>query len=343
MPDAGLRRLTPERGRVASPQNPSQPRRPNSLRRTSSIDILCDESGAELRLIGLGRDLLTDDRGESAEIARAATAVAIELAGRTVSALSVEPLAGQHLTAALVGIPASSGFRAALRRCAPDLVSSGSLLGLLLDEVPVAMIIAGSLFRRRPASRTGRQIMVPSIDVCAGWVAEGVLATSVRETGLPASGDGPIVASLTSDADQGGWHALPPLPPWSMRRARRLDLWRSGPTGDTYELEAFFRDSRVLGDGIERGVHEYHIRAGIDGHGNVQRIEAVPHVLPAPECPAAAASAQRLVGVNLGGLRDRVAATFTGTTTCTHLNDTMRSLGDLAPMLSLLTRDRRRS
>jgi hypothetical protein len=73
----------------------------------------------------------------------------------------------------------------------------------------------------------------------------------------------------------------------------------------------------------------------VDGGGTIIAIEATPHILPAPECPAAAMSAQRLVGLPLARLRAHVATTFFGTSTCTHLNDALRALGDLEKLLGI--------
>jgi hypothetical protein len=59
-------------------------------------------------------------------------------------------------------------------------------------------------------------------------------------------------------------------------------------------------------------------------------------VLPWTECPAAAASAGRLDGLRVDELRERVAKEFRGTTTCTHLNDLLRSLADLGALVRLV-------
>ena len=58
--------------------------------------------------------------------------------------------------------------------------------------------------------------------------------------------------------------------------------------------------------------------------------------LPWPECPAAAASASRLGGQPVANLRDVVRQEFTGITTCTHLNDLLRSLADVATLADAL-------
>src|ERR1700720_543268 len=50
-------------------------------------------------------------------------------------------------------------------------------------------------------------------------------------------------------------------------------------------------------------------------------IRSEPRVLPYPECPWAADSARRLEGMNVADLPALVKEQFTGTSTCTHLND----------------------
>jgi len=59
--------------------------------------------------------------------------------------------------------------------------------------------------------------------------------------------------------------------------------------------------------------------------------------LPWVECPTAATSAQRLIGVPADSLRATVRDTFVGPTTCTHLNDTLRSLEDVPALVGALT------
>jgi hypothetical protein len=58
--------------------------------------------------------------------------------------------------------------------------------------------------------------------------------------------------------------------------------------------------------------------------------------LPYPECPGAAASARRLVGAPVDGVRRSVRSTFVGPTTCTHLNDTLRVMEDACALLAAL-------
>ncbi|MGE0879872.1 MAG: DUF2889 domain-containing protein, partial [Acidimicrobiia bacterium] len=53
-------------------------------------------------------------------------------------------------------------------------------------------------------------------------------------------------------------------------------------------------------------------------------------------CPGAVASASRLVGKEISQIRDFVRTDFRGITTCTHLNDLVRSLGDLDALAAKL-------
>ena len=64
-------------------------------------------------------------------------------------------------------------------------------------------------------------------------------------------------------------------------------------------------------------------------------MESLPRVLPWQECPSAAASGSRLVGADIRELRSLVRDGFAGTSTCTHLDDALRSLEDVAALLDL--------
>jgi hypothetical protein len=104
--------------------------------------------------------------------------------------------------------------------------------------------------------------------------------------------------------------------------------------GERITVDVLFRDSYVRPDGLETVIHEYTVAAEIDpAAATILSCVATPRVLPWTECPAAAASAGRLAGVPVAGLRQHVRRTFGGTSTCTHLNDTLRSLEDVAALL----------
>lgn len=318
---------------TAGPASGTPPRWPGSVRRTSSVDILWPAGvGGLLRLEGRARDLRTSDDGSGQVVATASTVIEVEKG--TVISVETDPPTNAE---GLVGHAARS-FRRALGEHAADLTTDGSLLGLLLDEVPVTSLISMSALRRaqliQPDSvlRSGAG---PKVDVCAGWIAGGVMVSRITSGERPLYGEGPHLPSLLRHDDPLAWHEQPSLPEQSMRRRRRLDLTR---TADGNMLvDSLFRDAYFEDDGSETGVHEYGLTATIDGETlAVTSIDITPRVLPGPDCPNAVASAQRLVGRRLPEIRALVRAEFEGTSTCTHLNDELRAFGDLHTLVALI-------
>jgi len=235
-------------------------------------------------------------------------------ATRELIALRTEPSTGAD---ALVGRAVASGFRAA----ATPLADPASVLGLLLDELPVALVIAGyahALTRELPP---GADRYRPALGLCSGWRQDGTMATAVAG-GEPV----PLRPGPPAPADQ-----ATPLLPLGMRRRRRIDVHR---VDDQVDVRAMFRDTYADPDGLETVLHEYELSATLDtGTLTIREIEATPRVLPAPECPWAAASATRLVGVPVTELRTTVSRELRGTATCTHLNDLFRSLAGVPALL----------
>ncbi|MEX5708737.1 DUF2889 domain-containing protein [Parafrankia sp. FMc6] len=236
-----------------------------------------------------------------------------------------------------------------------------SLLEQLLDDVPVATLVSGSalgrngIFRDDPSRHAGAEAGGnPMLDVCAGWQREGLLARVSAERSAdpeaPVRTTMVVAGDLAVDEDPLGWHPLPPMGTHAMRRLRRIDLVPIGgePAGAgpartgaadgaaAFRADAFFRDTYREASGAEVVVHEYGIDATVDQSARVVRSMGRAGVLPGPECPQALASAERIVGLGAADLRRTVSRTFTGTTTCTHLNDTLRSLGDLPDLIERL-------
>jgi hypothetical protein len=126
---------------------------------------------------------------------------------------------------------------------------------------------------------------------------------------------------------------MEPLAPGAMRRKRLVDVVE----GDPFAVLAMFRDTHVEPGGTETILHEYEVAATVDPDTlEVRSASATPRVLPWPECPAAAGSAGRLVGHPVGDIRSFVRQDLRGVTTCTHLNDLLRSMGDIGAMASIL-------
>lgn len=284
-------------------------------------------------LIGRARDLWTDADGAAHVLDEAGYEARVGFVpNREIASIRCEPeRAGAQR---LVGARASGGFRLLLDGALPDERDARSLLYLLLDDLPVAALVSGY------AVTYATDFPVPEnhgtlrqADLCAGWRTGGTLLTGIETTRRVPVATGPDATPLVRADDAFAWHALPPLPENAMRRHRRLDLTLDGEIA----VDAFFRDSHVAPGGLETIVHEYAIAARVDPATlRFTQIAATAGTLPWIECNPAPASAARLVGQPVSGLRPRVRTDFTGTTTCTHLNDMLRSLEDidaLAPVL----------
>ncbi len=306
---------------------PSTPdRAPGSTRRTSSIDVVRpDGPGGDVRVAGRARDLATDELGSAHVVAHrtldATLAPTLEL-----RALSTDP--AEPALEPLLGRTVASGFRAAAAGAVPGARAAAALLYLLLDDLPVATLVSGyALQRAGLVPGVPRERYAPTIDLCAGWQSGGTLMQVVETDGMPPMTLGPAAPRLERDDDPDAWHALADPAPHTVRRRRRIDVTRRG---QMLHVGAMFRDSHFDADVIESVVHEYALRAIVDATTLViADAEATPHVLPYVECPSAAASANRLVGLPLDAVRDRVRSEFVGTSTCTHLNDLLRSLEDV--------------
>ncbi len=258
---------------------------------------------------------------------------------------SIELTPGASGLDALVGRRASTGFRAVIDEAVD--APRGSLGYLLLDEVPAATLVAGyavaaaaergdvELRKLRISSGSQPRLQVP--DLCAGFQVGGTMEANLDERGHPPILTGPVALSVETPEDELGWHSFDPLPAHAMRRRRRIDLHRADD--GLVHVDVFFRDSHMPDDGIEHAVHEYTVVATVDPESmRVVACEATPRVLPWVECPEAAASAGRLAGMKVMGLRPDVRAQFVGPSTCTHLNDVLRGLEDVEWLVGELER-----
>lgn len=317
-----------------SPVVATPPRRPGSIRRTTSLEQgWAPSADGTVAVSGRGRDLLTRPDGTVEVVDEVTLALAVTAAG-TVGAIGADPpVAGLD---AVVGAPNRSGFRAAVDAAVPGLAPTGRVLHQLLDDVPLAALIASYGTTREhedwvlPPSAADRLT-----DLCAGWEREGTMVGALTATGVFPIPVGPPAPPLGAAGDPLAWHALGELRPRSVRRVRRLDVT---PTAHgLLAVEAYFRDSHLGVEGPEDVLHEYTLTAIVcAAEMEVRSAEAVAHTLPWPECPGALGSVGRVVGMDLAELRPRVAEELTGTTTCTHLNDVLRSLAGVPRLATAL-------
>jgi hypothetical protein len=310
-------------------------RRPVSVRRTSHVDMVISSEGiaGPLQLLGRARDLYTDGTGTGTVISEAQVEAGLD-GERRLRTLQTSPqIPGTDL---LKGLLVGPGFRSALSQAAGPEATARSPLYLLLDDLPVAALISGyaALYRSGPGG-VGSDLAAPGpdrtrmlrADICSGWRSDGTMMVALRSgRSLPVS-VGPQAPRMEDPDDPLGWHHLEEMRDGSMRRQRLIDVAGDNPL----VVQAMFRDSHKAVDGLETVLHEYSVEATVNAENmRVESCQAAPHSLPWPECPEAAGSALRLIGEDVQNLREFVRANLSGVGTCTHLNDLLRSMADVA-------------
>ena len=286
-------------------------------------------------MTGRARDLLTDAAGAGTVVGVASVVLRVD--GQTHVLHEIASMPRLDTLDLLVGAVVGPGFRARFQSLVPEQQHASSLLHLLLDDLPGAALVSGYALLHDGAVRAGHrpdEYLDVRADMCAGWARDATMIVTLQTEGRMPAPMGPVAPELERPGDPLGWHQLGPLPPKSTRRLRRLDVVAPARGAATTTVDVFFRDSHFDDDGAETVVHEYSVDATVDlGSRTIAAIEARADVLPWKECPAAIGSAGRLVGHTLAGLRTHVRQTFTGTSTCTHLNDVLRGLADVDALL----------
>ncbi|MBB3605128.1 hypothetical protein FHT40_004812 [Mycolicibacterium sp. BK556] len=318
---------------IVGPQQPVTewpPLRPGMLRRATTIDTHPQDShraDAQLR----ARDTRAGSSGtlevvdDVVVLARLTDHVIDEISGG-------DPRLGR-----LLGARVGGGFRAIVRNLLGSDTTRSPALYLLLDDWVGASLVTG--YGAHHADLTGG-VEWPMSDamsdhlagVCSGFAPDASAVDFSRRNMLMPCVRGPLAPPLGGDGMPPG----EPLRPHGMRRMRRLDV---SPNGATAAFDAHFRDSHADADGIETVVHEYTVTGEIDvATQSISHLTAEARVLPWQECPGALASAQRIAGMAVADVRDHIRTEFTGISTCTHLNDTLRSLTDAQALLAARAR-----
>ena len=352
---------------AAGPQDAvtSAPPRPaGSIRRTTNIDTLRpDGLRADAVVDARARDLRTNDDGTSDVVATATLQARIS---PTRELLSIRTSRAIPALRGLVGASVGPGFRSRVNAIVTDGCDDGSLLYLLLDDLPGATLVSGYALHRagthderprgeRPPgegpdndrlhagpARGPSAGPFPDLgaqgDICAGWAHDATMMVHVRSTGSLPVPLGPPAPILEPEDDPMSWHLMGDLGPHAVRRRRRLDLVAPSAGGGEHRMDLHFRDSHVDDQGCETIMHEYTVTGTVDlSGGRIGTVSARANVLPWLECPGALASAQRVDGMELSELRARIRQEFVGRSTCTHLNDSLRSLADLSALHRALT------
>ncbi|APE16896.1 hypothetical protein BOH72_18260 [Mycobacterium sp. WY10] len=312
---------------IVGPQRPVTewpPLRPGTRRRTSTIDTHPqDPHTADVQL--RARDIRSNPSGNHDVLDD--VVVVARLTDRVIAEISCDDPRLGRLRGARVG----AGFRAIVRDLLGSDAAGSPALYLLLDDWVGASLVTGYGAHHADITAGVEWPMSDGISdhltgICSGFAPGASAVDFSRRNLLMPCVRGPLAPPL------GEMHPAEPLRPHGMRRMRRLDVL---PDGAAAAFDAHFRDSHVDAEGIETIVHEYTVVGEIDLSSlSISRLTAEARVLPWQECPGALASAQRVVGMAVGEVRDRVRTEFTGISTCTHLNDTLRSLTDAQALLA---------
>ena len=314
---------------IVGPQRPVRTWPPlvsGALRRTSTIDT--HPAGTGNSIVDLrARDVLGGDPIDVLGEVR----VRAHLTDRVIDEID----AGLQQ---LMGNRVGPGFRSTVGRLFPDEAERASLLHLLLDDWVGAALVSGYAVQHAAIYLGIEETLPPGVadnmaGICAGFAADASLVPYAKQHNTIPSVHGPIAPPL----DIEGLHAVDPLRANGMRRLRLLDL---GPIdAGSVDFSAHFRDSHVDGDGDETIVHEYTVTGSVDTSSRtITAVTANVQVLPWQECPGAIGSAARVEGMSLSDMRARIRTEFVGTSTCTHLNDTLRAIADLDALLDLRAR-----
>jgi len=319
--------------KARGPAEATPPRRPGSVRRTSTIDMQWPAGpGTQLRLHGRARDLLTPADGSEPAVLREDTmSVGVNSATRTIEDIDAYPHRPE--VTRMIGARGGGSSRSVLAEVMADEADAGTPLYLLLDDIAGASLIAGFAYSRW----MDRKLLLQAVSAAPVRNMEGVC------TGFqPGSGalmpDGSSkwnqqvqpVGPLPRDDDPHGWHQVEDVTGIAMRRARRIDVH----AGDTITIDSMFQDSSTVPTGGRVAVHEYRLTATADpATGELLSIDADPRVLPYDECPLASLNVGKILGTPLADLRSVVLEKFAGTEGCTHLNDAMRALAEVPTLV----------
>lgn len=290
-------------------------------------------------MVGRARDIVTPRSGGSPIVIAEDMFHARLDNERTILAITADR--DQPALAKLVGERGGGHLRKVLDQVMPEERRASTPLYLILDDISGTSLVCGwawsqwtddwleTMRSRLPAEQM--ETMFRKMEgICTGF-APGSSALARGPDRGPSAGT-PTV-DLRHPADPEGWHAFTVQNEVGMRRARRVDV----TLGDGIVIDSAFQDSASHPDGGRMVLHEYRLVAIADPETLlITAIEAIPQVLPFPECPSAIHNVGRLVGSPLGELRDRVLADFKGTAGCTHLNDAMRSLAEVPALVEYL-------
>ncbi|MFT4027530.1 MAG: DUF2889 domain-containing protein [Novosphingobium sp.] len=319
--------------------NPAPPRPVASVRRTSSIDVAWPEGAMGDKVMhGRSRDFVTSAEGRGRARAEASLEAVLK-ADRMIAAIAAVPTPPQLQR--LVGERGGGHLRMLMREIMPELIDNADPLYLLLDDISGTSLVcswAWSLWNpdwmaamRETTDGDMQKLMEERINVCWGF-QPGSASLNPERRGDIGQADG---GELRNPADPAGWHEFPALEGVTMRRARRIDVWRD--EAGLIRIDSAFQDSAPRPDGTRAALHEYRLEASADPVTlELLSLRPEARVLPFGECPGAITNALGLIGSPLPLIRESVLNDLRGPKGCTHLNDALRALADVPKLVGYL-------
>lgn len=324
------------------PLGPTPPRRPESLRRTSSLRSHSYESFTGPYLMsGHARDIYSGDNLEEPQV------ISEEMLKLGVSGTrqfnSIEASRSYQYLDKLIEVPLGGKLRKAMTQAIPNEVEQSTLLHRLIDDTVGVSIVTNAAFdawglisgseqtkeaAKQGFDKTGMCISFasgsPSLDENGQPIVDDILRTSQQ---VPLPNDDPYA-----------WHHWQEVSGPNQMRLRRMDLWQEA---GLLHVDVGFQDSAAFPDKEERLVfHEYRLQAAIEPINFVlESVDVMTGVLPFSECLKSPSTAKQLVGQSIVDFRRSVLAQLPGPAGCTHLNDILRSLQDVVAMSQILDKE----
>lgn len=321
---------------------PPPPRRPNSLRRSSSMQSIWP-AGARgpHRLAGRARDMLTGREAEAPQTLSSDWIEAMLTPERRLVSLSGSRHA--DTLADFAGLSPGGDLRRAMAERIAEEGERDTLLHRLLDDMAGANFMASSAWYDWDAEGVAgyyRKLGLSSVldrpvtGLCLSYVPGSEAMTPDGRTDDDHA-DHPRAVSPVSDTDPFAWHDFVEIDAPNHWRLRRTDLWIED---GVVHADAWFQDSSAVRGrhDIRTIFHEYGLRARFDPDDmTLTGIDVDARVLPFETCRAAPATVGILVGRSAREFREFVPQALRGTLGCTHLNDMLRALQDVSAMAGI--------
>lgn len=172
-----------------------------------------DGPHGEVVLNGLARDLCTDALGAASVAATQRLEVRADfISDQCVHAIAAEP--SEAALALLVGVGSRSGFRRAVGQALPSSLGDGSLLSLMLDEVPIVTslsrlaLLHSDAIDMTPGSGDPANRRSGKVDICAGWESGSSMSQRIAMGRKPLLTPGTPSPPLDVPDDPIAWHEM---------------------------------------------------------------------------------------------------------------------------------------